>query len=173
MPVALVGMFGLAVACSKSTETAPSPAADPVAPGSDVVKKEKKPHKAGDKHQPLAADAVALTLDVAVGSDVMTWKKDEFAKVDEYAIGSDGNERQVWSMRDLATKLVGPTAHVVAITGVDGSTKPMAAADWADTTKTPILHTTRRGTLKFTWADSQGTWGETVVKDVTRIEIAR
>ncbi len=133
--------------------------------------KEKR-HKPGDKHHPMDPDAPPLSLEVAVGSDVQVWTKDSFDKAARYAIGSDGDSRDVWSLRELATTLVGPGAHVVSVTG-EGGPKLMDAAGWADPTKTPILHTTRRGTLKYVWADAQGTWGETVVKDVTRIEIAR
>jgi hypothetical protein len=168
----VAGAFGWS-SCSKASAP-PTTAPDPLTVTADDSgsANKKKAHKAGDKHQPMAADAVALTLDVAVGSDMMTWKKDDFAKVAEYTLGSDGNARDVWSMRDLATQLVGSNAHVVAVTG-EGGTKAMGSADWMDSSKTPVLHTTRRGTLKFTWADGQGNWGETVVKDVTRIEIAR
>lgn len=131
-----------------------------------------KPRKHGDKHQPMDPDAPPLALEVAVGSGVQMWTKDSFDKAAKYAIGRDGEARDVWSLRELATTLVGPGAHVVSVTG-EGGTKAMDAAGWADPTKTPLLHTTRRGTLKYVWADAQGTWGETVVKDVTRIEIAR
>jgi hypothetical protein len=165
-----------ATACSKSSDPAPAAAADPIAsgasgPGAAGGEKD-KPRKHGDKHNPMAADAVPLTLDVSVGGAVTTWNKDMFDKVTRYNVGSDGDARDTWSMRDLATTLVGSGAHVVSVTG-EGGTKPMDAVAWADAKQTPILHTTRRGTLKFTWADSTGAWGDTVVKDVTKIEIAR
>jgi hypothetical protein len=67
---------------------------------------------------------------------------------------------------------VGPGARVVAVIGADGK-QPIELTAWNDATRTPILHTTRRGTLKFRWADKEGRWGETVVRDVTGLEIAR
>ena len=164
--------------CSKASDPKPAPVADPVAapavaPSAPAEPGEKdKPRKHGDKHNPMDPNAAPLTLDVSIGGQVTTWKKDSFDKVPRYNIGSDGEARDVWSLRELATTLVGSGAHVVSVTGEDG-TKPMDGSGWADMTKTPILHTTRRGTLKFTWADDKGTWGETVVKDVTKIEIAR
>lgn len=168
-------VVALGAGCSKTPDPPPAPPATPPATAADVGAPgpaKVKPRKPGDKHQPMDPDAPPLSLEVAVGSDVQVWTKDSFDKAAKYAIGSDGDARDVWSLRELATTLVGPGAHVVSVTGERG-TKPMTAADWADPTKTPILHTTRRGTLKYVWADAQGTWGETVVKDVSRIEIAR
>jgi len=66
---------------------------------------------------------------------------------------------------------VGPNARVVTVTG--DVAKPIDPAAWADPNVTPILHTTKRGTLKFRWANRDGTWRETEVKDVTKLEIAR
>jgi hypothetical protein len=57
------------------------------------------------------------------------------------------------------------------VTG-DGSSKTIDRAAWEDAAREPLLHTTRRGTLKFRWADADGKWADTEVKDVTRIEIA-
>ncbi|HEY0191859.1 MAG TPA: hypothetical protein VGC42_12145, partial [Kofleriaceae bacterium] len=84
---------------------------------------------------------------------------------------TDGEARDVWSLRELAHQLVGPSARVTAVTGEDG-TKAIDAAAWSDATRTPLLHTTRRGTLKYRWADASGKWGETEVKEVSRLEIA-
>ncbi|HET7503472.1 MAG TPA: hypothetical protein VFK02_20765 [Kofleriaceae bacterium] len=77
----------------------------------------------------------------------------------------------MWSLRELTHALVGPAARVTSITGADG-TRMLDRATWDDPSRTPLLHTTRRGTLKFRWADASGTWGESEVKDVTRVEIA-
>ncbi len=61
---------------------------------------------------------------------------------------------------------------MVAVVGGE-ATKSIDAAAWADPARTPILHTTRRGNLKFRWADKDGAWGDTEVKAVTRLELAR
>ena len=167
-----VGVLGvLAPACSKTPEAVPAPTAVAAAapePGSASVKLRKQ----RDRRNPVIADAPPLALEVSVGGAVTIWKQDAFDKVTKYKVGTDGEGRDSWSLRDLATTLVGPGAHVTSVTGADGAA-PMDPAGWADAGKTPILHTTRRGTLKFTWADDKGVWGDTVVKDVTRIEIAR
>lgn len=60
----------------------------------------------------------------------------------------------------------------VAVTGADG-TKRIDAATWDAADKTPIVHKTGRGTLKFQWTDLAGTWGPTEVSDVSRLEIVR
>jgi hypothetical protein len=99
-----------------------------------------------------------------------TWHQDSFDKVPRYTKGNDGEGRDVWSLRELVHQLVGPGARVTAVTGEDG-TKAVDRAAWEDATRTPLLHTTRRGTLKFRWADAEGTWGESEVKNVGRIEV--
>ena len=104
-----------------------------------------------------------------------SWGPDAFGKVAKYAKNdkaSDGEAREVWSLRELAHTLVGPTARVTAVTG-DGGSKTIDRAAWDDATREPLLHTTRRGTLKFRWADDAGRWADTEVKDVNRIEIAQ
>lgn len=124
-----------------------------------------------DRHDP-AAKPTALQIDVIVDGAKVTWSKDAFDQV-PHMVGSnnDGEARDVWSVRELARRLVGPAARVVAITGSNG-TKTIDPASWADPTRIPILHTTRRGNLKFRWADPDGKWGETEIKDVSKLEIS-
>jgi hypothetical protein len=110
-------------------------------------------------------------LEVSVQGQATTWQQDAFDKVAKYTKGTDGEARDVWSLRELVHQLVGAKARVVSVTGEDG-TQAIDAAAWSDEAKTPLLHTTRRGTLKFRWADANGKWGEAGVKDVTKIEVA-
>ena len=172
--IALVIAAVTATACSKSVD-APPPAQSTAAPSSAEPA---EPHhrngdgKHEDRHDPAAAPR--LELAVVIEGAPASWGPDAFGKVAKYAgndKASDGEAREVWSLRELAHTLVGPTARVTAITG-DGS-KAIDRAAWDDTAREPLLHTTRRGTLKFRWADAAGKWGDTEVKDVTRIEIAR
>src|SRR5262249_51543537 len=101
-----------------------------------------------------------------------TWTDERFSSVPKMAgTASDGEARDTWSLRELVHHNVGPKARVVAVTSADGK-QAIDPAAWADATRTPILHTTRRGTLKFRWADKDGHWGQTLVKDVTGLEIA-
>jgi hypothetical protein len=85
-------------------------------------------------------------------------------------VGNDGEDRDTWSLRDLAHTLVGPSARVVNVVGPEGS-RAIDAAAWNDAARTPILHTTRRGTLKYRWADKDGRWSDAEVKDVSRVDI--
>jgi hypothetical protein len=184
IPVLIAAVTAAIAACSKSVDPPPpvqSAAARsttaPADPASD------KPHHRGheddhggkheDRHDPAVA-APQLQLTVAIHGAASTWQKDAFDKVARYAKNDkarDGEAREVWSMRDLAHDLVGPGARVTAVTG-DGGSKSIDRAAWDDASREPLLHTTRRGTLKFRWASADGTWGDTEVKDVTRIEIA-
>ncbi len=133
---------------------------------------EKEHHrKREDRREPVIEHAPPLVLEVSVGGKPATWQAEAFAKVGKYTQGTDGEARDVWSLRELAHQLVGPSARVTAVTGEDG-TKAIDAAAWSDATRTPLLHTTRRGTLKYRWADASGKWGETEVKEVSRLEIA-
>jgi len=125
-----------------------------------------------DRDDPATA-APSLALSVDLGGDVIAWQGDELAKVPHHpGANRQGDARDVWSLRDVVHTLVGPTARVVAVTGVDGTTAIPDDA-WADDARTPILHTTRRGTLKFRWASADGTWQEAAVKDVTKLAIVR
>ncbi len=168
----------LAAACSKSVD-APPPAQSAAehATAATATSDDKPHHRNGDgkhedRHDPAAEPR--LELAVAINGAAASWGPDAFSKVARYAKNdkaSDGEAREVWSLRELAHTLVGPTARVTAITG-DGS-KTIDRAAWDDAAREPLLHTTRRGTLKFRWADAAGKWGDTEVKDVTRIEIAQ
>jgi hypothetical protein len=141
-------LFAIA-ACSKTT-------ADP-------------PAKHEDRHEPAVA-APALALQVTVDGTATTWKQDVFDRVPHFAsANNDGEARDTWSLRELAHSAVGPNARVVAVVGE--TKKTIDAAAWADPARTPIVHRTRRGALKFRWADKDGKWGEVEVKDVSALEI--
>src|SRR5882672_3077998 len=167
----------LVAACSKSVD-APPPARSAAARTSTEPAAPAEPHHRNgdhreDRHDPAAAPQLQLT--VAIDGAAASWGPDAFGKVAKYAKNdkaSDGEAREVWSLRELAHTLVGPTARVTAVAG-DGASKTLDRAAWDDAAREPLLHTTRRGTLKFRWADAAGTWGDTEVKDVTRIEIAQ
>ena len=155
-PIGLALALIAVVACSKSepaAETAP-------------------PAKHEDRHEPAVA-AAPMKLEVTIAGTPTTWQQAEFDKVARMAgKASDGEARDTWSLRELAHTLVGPTARVVRIVGAEGS-QPLDPAAWSDATRTPIVHTTKKGKLKFRWADADGKWGETAVKDVVRVEIVR
>lgn len=149
-----------AVACGKSDKAAP-------AAGSAG-----KPHHHEDRRDPQAAPAkLALTVAIA-GKPAVTWTADDLAKVAKMSgTASDGEARDTWSLRELAHQLVGPSARVTAVIGEGGSRVAIDEAKWNAAETTPILHTTRRGTLKFRYADKTGAWGDTIAKEVTGLEL--
>ncbi|MDB4956588.1 MAG: hypothetical protein JWO36_4157 [Myxococcales bacterium] len=125
-----------------------------------------------DRHD-QATSAPELTLEISIDGVTTTWHRDAFEKTPHF-VGSnaDGEARNVWSLRELVHQLVGEHARVVSITGAD-ATQAIDPAAWADATRIPILHTTRRGTLKFRWADKDGKWGDSEVKDVAKLVVVR
>lgn len=175
--ITLVIAVVAAVACSKSVDS-PPPAQSAAHSTAAPAASDDKPHRNGngkreDRHDPAAAPQLQLV--VAIDGAATSWGPDAFGKVAKYAKNdkaSDGEAREVWSLRELAHTLVGPTARVTAVSG-DGGSKSIDRAAWDAAAREPLLHTTRRGTLKFRWADAAGKWADTEVKDVTRIEIAR
>ena len=146
-----------AAGCSKASDPAP------------------QPRKHEDRREPMVASAPALRLTVAIDGTTTTWGRAEFDRVPRYTgndKASDGESRDVWSLRQLVRTLVAPTARVTSVTG-DGGASPIEPGAWTDTSHEPVLHTTRRGTLKFRWADATGAWCESEVRDVTRIDVTR
>lgn len=159
------------VACSKDPPPSPAPATAVAAAPADGAGQRRK-HE--DRHDPPAAPA-ALSLAIAVDGAASTWQRDAFDRVAQFTgntRATDGEAREVWSLRELAHTLVGPTARVTSVTG-DGGTQSIDRTAWDDPARTPLFHTTRRGTLKFRWADAHGTWLDTEVRDVSRIDLAR
>jgi len=150
-------------ACNKHADP-PAPAAGS-AVGSAAVA---APHE--DRHDPAVA-AAPLSLAVTIDGSAATWQQAVFDRTPHFAsTNNDGEARDTWSLRELVHGTVGVTAHVTAVIGE--TRLAIDAAAWADPTKTPIIHRTRRGGLKFRWADATGKWGDAAVKDVTGLEIS-
>lgn len=124
-----------------------------------------------DRNDPAEA-APPLKLAVTIDGVASTWQQDAFDRAPHYVSpNKSGESRDAWSLRELAHTLVGPNARVVAVIG--DKREDIDAAAWADASRTPFVHRTRRGWLKFRWADKDGTWAEAEVKDVTGLEIVR
>ena len=114
---------------------------------------DERPHHHEDRNDPATAPAV-LSLDVTVDGAAAKWNADSFAKAPHFqGTNNSGESRDVWSLRELAHALVGPTARIVSVTG-EGGTKVIDVKAWDDAARVPILHTTRRGALKFRWSDA-------------------
>ena len=166
--VPLVLVF-LAACSKKEAPPAPAPPASVASPLTSASGKHDKKDRKEDRHEPAAA--AKLVLAVTVGGDKKTWTADDFAKVPKTkGVANDGNDRDTWSLRDMAHTLVGPNARVTAVIG--DSKAAIDAAAWSDAQRIPVLHTTRRGAMKFRYTDAKGDWGEAEVSDVTGLEIS-
>ncbi len=154
-------MFAALIACGKSEPAVDRATGDPVQ--APVGKHE-------DRHEPIATPA-KLVLDIYNAGQKTTWGEAEFTAVAKMAgSASDGEARDTWSVRELVHHHFGATARAITVIGSDGR-QAIAPPEWEDSKRTPILHTTRKGSLKFRWADETGKWGETVMKDVSGLEI--
>jgi hypothetical protein len=124
-----------------------------------------------DRDQPAVKPAV-LTLQVQIDGATSTWGREAFERVPRLTgRNRSGESRDAWSLRAMAAEMVGPGARVTSVTG-DGASREISAEEWKDTTRTPILHTTRRGTLKFRWVEGDGEWQEeAAVRDVTGLAV--
>lgn len=135
--------------------------------------KSAEPEPAREDRHVAQAKPTGTSLVVKIGETTSTWDAAAFAKVAKIGgVASDGEARDTWSLRELAHTLVGPDARVTAVIGAGGPVAIDPAA-WADASRTPILHSTRRGALKFRWTDAAGRWGDTSAKDVTGLEVVR
>jgi hypothetical protein len=165
----LVAAVAVFFACGHSSSTSSDQPAGSAAVATATPPE--KHHHHEDRHD-VQGSATTFSLDVTVDGTHQTWTPETFAKVSHFVgTNNDGEARDVWSLRELATGLVGSGARIVSITG--DVTKTIGSAAWTDASRVPIVHSTRRGTLKFRWADPDGKWREDeVVKDVAKLEIA-
>jgi hypothetical protein len=118
--------------------------------------------------------AAAAPLRVVVtGGAPTTWAPDALAQVAHFAIHADGADKDAWSLRDVAHKLVGPTARVTAVVDGDGTHAKIDAKAWGDAKKTPVLRINRRGMYKIEWVDKDGNLTmDDDVRDVRSVEVA-
>lgn len=171
--VLVLSLSLLAVDCKKKEEAAaPPPAASSVASpvtGAGASPSASGKHRREDRHE--GAVPAKLELAVSIGAEKRTWHAADFAKVPtSKGTANDGEDRETWSLREIAHTLVGPSARVVAVVG--DKRVAIDAAAWSDPKRIPVLHTTRRGALKFRYTDAAQVWGESEVSDVTGLEIA-
>lgn len=170
MRLALVLVLSVLVAgCKKKDDAAaPPPAASSVASPVTAPSASAK-HRREERHE--GAVPAKVELAVTIGAEKKTWRAADLAKVPmSKGTANDGEDRETWSLRDIAHTLVGPNAKVVAVVG--DKRAPVDAAAWSDPKRVPVLHTTRRGALKFRYTDAGGVWGDSEVSDVTGLEIA-
>lgn len=169
LPFALA--LSVSVSCKSGEDEAPGTGLGG-SPVGDRAGHRSRSHSEDRDERPTAP--AVLTLEVAVDGAKATWNKDAFERVPRLTgHNRSGESREAWSLRAMAAEIVGPGARVTSVTG-GGETVAISAEQWNDTTRTPILHTTRRGTLKFRWVEPDGEWQEdAAVRDVTGLAIAR
>ncbi|NVB81672.1 MAG: hypothetical protein HOV81_24975 [Kofleriaceae bacterium] len=141
----------LVVAACSRTDSAPKPAPEP-------MHVEKAP--------------AGFSIEARIDGAPTTWAEDVFDRVEHHAVANNrGQPRDTWSLRDLVHAMVGANARVVAVVGA--TKQAITPEAWADASRTPVVHRTGRGGLKFRWADASGKWDEESVNDVVALEIVR
>lgn len=99
----------------------------------------------------------AVSLKVLVAGKETTWTRAELAKVKPIVLMSkDGDgERDAWSLRALATELVGPNAMPSEVLGEEPKSVRIEAKQWKDEALVPVIRANRRGRLKLVWLDAK------------------
>lgn len=129
----------------------------------------------GGTGMPGAAQGAAAIGDVRVtldGAPLAAWSAQAASALPVLSVFADGEHRPAWSLREIAA-LGGDDVRVAAVVGE--SRVELAAADWADASKTPVLRTNRRGTqVKFQWVNDKGEADkDTELREIVAIELAR
>jgi len=110
---------------------------------------------------------------VIPGAAASSWTPDALASVPRFTVHADGSDKDAWSLRDVAHKLVGPKAHVTAAIDGEGTRSSIKPKDWADAKKTPVLRINRRGMYKIEWVDDHGNMTtDDDVRDVRVVEVS-
>lgn len=159
------GVLGLTAGCKdKAAATPPATAPESSTPSAagTPTPSGAAPQMAGARTDRTAkADVVdpsALAIAVTVDGVPKTWALSDIAKVRAMEVEGDSGEgaRNAWSLRQVATTLVGPGARVVALADAAGKSVAIDAAGWADAARLPLLRVNRRGIVKFHWASPDG-----------------
>lgn len=104
------------------------------------------------------------------GQPSRTWSVSALERVPRLEHAAVGEDRDAWSLREIARVLVGPSARVVAVVG-DDERRPIDARAWEDADRIPILRVAGGGhRIKFRWIE-RGELREAEVKNVRAIEI--
>jgi hypothetical protein len=98
----------------------------------------------------LAAD---LRVEVIGGAAPAVWTRAELGRVKMVAFSTDDGkeQRDAWSVRDLAKELLEEGVEVVEVVGDGGRRVPVTRAMWRDPARVPVLRVTHRGLVKFQW----------------------
>jgi hypothetical protein len=115
------------------------------------------------------------SLEVIVdGKPAGAWSPEQVAALPRISsMNKNGEARDSWSLRDAAAKLIAPGARVTALISDDGERLDVTPADWSDTHKTLVLRVSNRGGYKAHWSAADGSSGDAVIKNVTKVELAK
>jgi hypothetical protein len=134
------------------------------------VTKIKVTSEGGGAPSRMLGAGLAIEVKIA-GRDGGVWSAQSLATVGELPPDAGaGVGRDAWSLRELAAKLVGPQARVVAVEG-EGGRKTIDKGAWSDPSRVPILRANREGGVKFRWIEKDGSLGEAEVRNVKGLEI--
>jgi hypothetical protein len=145
------GLIVAVLAAAACKQSAPAPAAAPPQPPPQMDRARGAGGAEGGEGSQLSE--IAVTVDGKPGR----WTAAELGRVKILSIPDEegGGARQGWSLRDLATTLVGPKAAVRRVVGENGKAVAIEPSSWTDTNRVPALKTNRRGQIKFFWLTAQ------------------
>lgn len=109
------------------------------------------------------------------GKDEAAWTVEQMNEVNKKT-AKPGTEPvlETWSLRELASALVGPKARVVLVMSDESNKITIDDKSWADKAKIPTLRMNRQGQYKFVWSNDDGPLPlEGQVRDVKMIELAK
>jgi hypothetical protein len=149
-------------ACERKAPAASAPAAVANEPARHL-------RQGGDDRRPTAA------IDVLVdGKPAPKWSADQLDATPVLdLVNKNGEARQGWALRDLASKFVGPQARVVAVVGAGGQRFAVEPKDWQDSSRMLVLKVSHKGDYKLHWASRDGSSDDAVLKGVKEIDVAR
>jgi hypothetical protein len=149
--------------CSRKSDAANAPRAAPeptVAREHDGTARRDRDGDESERRLPERALEVRLN-----GAAASPWRPEQVAAIPAMHVqNKQGEAREAWSVDDVAHKLVGPTARVVAVLGTNAKRVSVDAAPG----HTLVLRVTRDGEYKAQWSD-----GGQVLHDVRGVEVTR
>lgn len=164
MRYALVLLVLGGAACTRKSSAASAPPAPAAAPALSSHLR-----AAGDERK--ATSPITVTVN---GKPAGAWTA---AQLDATPVldltNKNGEAREGWSLKDLASKLVSPKARVTAVVGQGGQKLDVDEKSWQDPSKFLVIKVSRKGDYKLHWAGRDGAADDAIVKGVQEIDLAQ